>query len=67
MVTAKEIAEKVNAGSSFALKAGKRAVNKGIGKPLEYGLEIERNEFLRCFENEDAKVGLQSFLGNRNK
>jgi enoyl-CoA hydratase len=64
-VTAQEIAEKVGAGSSFALKAGKRAVNRGIGKPLEYGLEIEKNEFLRCFENSDAAEGLENYINRR--
>ena len=48
--------------ATFALRAAKEAVDKGIEVDLETGLEIERQQFASLFATEDRAIGMGSFV-----
>ena len=47
---------------SFAVRAAKEAVDRGIEVDLETGLEIERQQFAALFATEDRAIGMRSFV-----
>ena len=51
-------------GASFALRAAKEAVDRGMEVDLETGLEIERVQFAALFATEDQTTGMRSFVEN---
>ncbi|MFC6153739.1 enoyl-CoA hydratase/isomerase family protein [Nocardioides yefusunii] len=55
-------ASQFTAAASFALRAAKEAVDKGIEVDLETGLEIERQQFAALFATEDRAIGMGSFV-----
>jgi enoyl-CoA hydratase/carnithine racemase len=48
--------------ASFAVRAAKEAVDRGIEVDLETGLEIERQQFAALFATEDRAIGMGSFV-----
>lgn len=52
-------------GPTKAIAAAKRAINRGIGKPLKKALEIEAAAFNDCFWTDDAKAGVAAFIAKR--
>src|ERR687889_2136997 len=57
-------ARQFSAAASYALRAAKEAVDKGLEVDLDTGLEIERIQFAALFAPEDRATGMRSFLDN---
>lgn len=51
-------------GATYALRAAKEAVDRGLEVDLETGLEIERQQFAALFATEDRTLGMTSFIEN---
>jgi enoyl-CoA hydratase/carnithine racemase len=62
--TAVAMARKFAAGPPLALAAAKRAIDEGLDRPLQQGLELETELFAGLFDTEDQKTGMRSFLEN---
>jgi enoyl-CoA hydratase/carnithine racemase len=62
--TAVAMARKFAAGPPLALAAAKRAIDEGLDRPLQQGLELESELFAGLFDTEDQKTGMRSFLEN---
>jgi enoyl-CoA hydratase/carnithine racemase len=50
--------------ASYALRAAKESIDKGIEVDLATGLEIERIQFAALFATEDRTIGMASFMEN---
>ncbi|MGN6252141.1 MAG: enoyl-CoA hydratase/isomerase family protein [Marmoricola sp.] len=50
--------------ASYALRAAKEAIDRGLEVDLETGLEIERQQFAALFATRDRTIGMASFLEN---
>ena len=61
----RKYAEKLAGGAGEAIGSIKLAVNGGIERPLDEGLETERALVEPLFESEDAKEGLSAFMEKR--
>ncbi|MBV9831040.1 MAG: enoyl-CoA hydratase/isomerase family protein [Marmoricola sp.] len=48
--------------ATYALRAAKEAVDRGLEVDLETGLEIERQQFAALFATEDRAIGMGSFV-----
>ena len=48
--------------ASYALRAAKESIDRGLDVDLETGLEIERAQFAALFATEDRETGMQSFI-----
>ncbi len=57
-------ARQFSAAASFALRAAKESVDRGVEVDLVTGLEIERVQFAALFATEDRRIGMESFLAN---
>ena len=51
--------------ATYAVRAAKEAVDRGLEVDLETGLEIERQQFAALFGTRDRSIGMTSFLDNR--
>lgn len=51
-------------GASYALRAIKESVDRGLESDLETGLQIERQHFASVFATDDARTGMRSFIEN---
>jgi enoyl-CoA hydratase/carnithine racemase len=40
----------------------KQAIDRGLSRPLDEGLEIEKELFVETFRTNDARIGVRSFL-----
>jgi enoyl-CoA hydratase/carnithine racemase len=60
--TAVAMARKFAAGPPLALAAAKRAIDEGLDRPLQQGLELESELFAGLFDTEDQATGMRSFL-----
>jgi enoyl-CoA hydratase/carnithine racemase len=49
-------------GPSYALRAAKEAIDRGLEVDLETGLEIERVQFAALFATQDRMIGMHSFI-----
>ena len=49
-------------GASYALRAAKEAIDRGIETDLVTGLAIERMQFAGLFATQDRTIGMQSFV-----
>ncbi|HBK80278.1 MAG TPA: hypothetical protein DDZ83_11535 [Nitrospinae bacterium] len=72
VVPADSLMEEVNAlaaklaqKSAPAMELILRAANRGIGGPLEAGLELEADLFGICMTSEDSREGLSAFIEKR--
>lgn len=50
------------AAASYALRAAKETIDRGLEVDLESGLEIERQQFAALFATEDRTIGMGSFV-----
>ena len=50
------------AAASYAVRAAKESIDRGIEVDLETGLEIERQQFAALFATEDRAIGMRSFV-----
>jgi enoyl-CoA hydratase/carnithine racemase len=57
-------ASQFTGAASYAVRAAKEAIDKGLEVDLETGLEIERQQFAALFGTEDRRIGMQSFVEN---
>jgi enoyl-CoA hydratase/carnithine racemase len=48
--------------ASYALRAAKETIDRGLETDLETGLEIERQQFAALFATEDRDIGMRSFV-----
>jgi len=58
------MARKFAAGPPLALAAAKRAIDQGLDRPLQEGLELESELFAGLFGTEDQRTGMHSFVEN---
>ncbi|MEF8874497.1 MAG: enoyl-CoA hydratase-related protein [Candidatus Thermoplasmatota archaeon] len=61
----REIAEEISSNGPLAVRYAKSSMNEGIKVPLDEGLNIESEQFERCFETEDHEEGLEAFIEKR--
>ncbi len=59
---ARAMVERYVGGPSYAVRAAKEAIDRGLEVPIETGLEIERQLFAGLFATEDRSTGMQSFV-----
>jgi enoyl-CoA hydratase/carnithine racemase len=50
--------------ATYALRAAKEAIDRGLEVDLETGLEIERQQFAALFATRDRSIGMESFVEN---
>ncbi|MDQ6686796.1 MAG: enoyl-CoA hydratase-related protein [Actinomycetota bacterium] len=50
--------------ASYAVRAAKQAIDRGLEVDLETGLEIERQQFAALFATQDRRTGMESFIHN---
>ncbi len=62
--TARQIAGATPRAAPLALRAAKQAIDEGLERDLDAGLEIERLHFTGLFGTEDQQTGMRSFLEN---
>lgn len=55
-------AKQFSNAATYALRAAKEAVDRGLEVDLETGLEIERQQFAALFATEDRGIGMGSFV-----
>ncbi len=48
--------------ATYALRAAKESIDRGVEVDLETGLEIERQQFAALFATEDRSIGMSSFV-----
>ncbi len=48
--------------ATYAVRAAKESIDRGIEVDLETGLEIERQQFAALFATEDRRIGMESFV-----
>ncbi|WP_166140591.1 enoyl-CoA hydratase/isomerase family protein [Nocardioides ochotonae] len=51
-------------GATYAIRAAKEAIDRGLEVDLGTGLEIERQQFAALFATEDRTIGMRSFIDN---
>jgi enoyl-CoA hydratase/carnithine racemase len=61
---ARQLAVRYTAGAPLAVRAAKQAIDDGLERDLDAGLEIERLHFTGLFATEDQQTGMRSFLEN---
>jgi enoyl-CoA hydratase/carnithine racemase len=54
--------ERYVGGPTYALRAAKEAIDRGLEVDLETGLEIERIQFAALFATQDRSTGMASFV-----
>jgi enoyl-CoA hydratase/carnithine racemase len=57
-------AKQFSAGATYAIRAAKEAIDRGLEVDLDTGLEIERQQFAALFATEDRTIGMHSFVEN---
>jgi enoyl-CoA hydratase/carnithine racemase len=55
-------ARQFTGAASYALRAAKECIDRGLETDLETGLELERQQFAALFATEDRMIGMQSFI-----
>jgi enoyl-CoA hydratase/carnithine racemase len=55
-------ARRFTGAATYALRAAKEAIDRGLEVDLETGLEIERQQFAALFATEDRAIGMGSFV-----
>ena len=50
--------------ATYAVRAAKEAIDRGLEVDLETGLQIERQQFAALFATEDRTIGMDSFVAN---
>ena len=57
-------ARQFDGAATYALRAAKESIDRGLEVDLETGLEIERQQFAALFATEDRDIGMSSFVEN---
>jgi len=57
-------AQQFAGAASYAVRAAKESIDRGLEVDLETGLEIERQQFAALFATEDRTIGMRSFVEN---
>jgi enoyl-CoA hydratase/carnithine racemase len=57
-------ARQFTGAASYAVRASKEAIDRGLEVDLDTGLEIERQQFAALFATEDRTIGMSSFVEN---
>jgi enoyl-CoA hydratase/carnithine racemase len=57
-------ARQFTGAATYALRAAKETIDRGLEVDLETGLEIERQQFAALFATEDRSIGMSSFVEN---
>ncbi len=57
-------AQQFAGAATYAVRAAKESIDRGLEVDLETGLEIERQQFAALFATEDQSIGMQSFVEN---
>jgi enoyl-CoA hydratase/carnithine racemase len=55
-------ARQFTGAASYAVRAAKESIDRGLEVDLETGLEIERQQFAALFATEDRAIGMTSFV-----
>jgi enoyl-CoA hydratase/carnithine racemase len=55
-------ARQFSGAATYAVRAAKEAIDRGLEVDLETGLEIERQQFAALFATEDRGIGMSSFV-----
>ena len=50
--------------ATYALRAAKETIDRGLEVDLDTGLEIERQQFAGLFATQDRSIGMDSFVQN---
>jgi enoyl-CoA hydratase len=61
---ARALAARFVGGPSYAIRAAKEAIDRGLETDLDSGLEIERLHFAGLFATRDRETGMTSFVDN---
>jgi enoyl-CoA hydratase/carnithine racemase len=56
------LAAQCASGAVLAQMYAKQAIDRGLSRPLDEGLEIEKELFVETFRTNDARIGVRSFL-----
>ncbi len=57
-------AQQFAGGATYALRAAKESIDRGLEVDIETGLEIERAQFAALFATADRTTGMRSFIDN---
>lgn len=57
-------ASQFSKAATYAVRAAKESIDRGLEVDLDTGLEIERQQFAGLFATEDRTIGMQSFVEN---
>lgn len=57
-------ARQFSGAATYAVRAAKESIDRGLEVDLETGLEIERQQFAALFATEDRTIGMRSFVEN---
>ena len=60
------IAKKIAANGPFALKAIKRAINRGAGLEIDAAMKVEMEEYDKVAHSEDAMAGMEAFFAKKS-
>lgn len=64
---ASAMAAKIVANAPIAVRLCKDAINRGLQVDIDKAIEIEAEDFGKCFSSEDQKEGMSAFLERRDK
>lgn len=67
MEEARKMASVICANAPIAVKYCKDAINRGMQVDIDKAIEIEANDFGKCFDSEDQVEGMTAFLERREK
>ena len=67
MEEAKAMANAIMANAPIAVKLCKDAINRGMQVDIDEAIEIEAEDFGKCFATEDQKEGMTAFIEKRAK
>ena len=65
MGAAMKLAETIAANAPIAVRACKKAIDRGLELPMDEAVALEEKLFGSCFETEDQKEGMGAFLEKR--
>ena len=61
-----ELAQQIAANAPLAVRAVKRAVDEGAGRPLADALAIELEAYWTCIDSADRREGIRAFVEGRS-
>lgn len=67
MEEARAMANAIIANAPIAVKLCKDAINRGMQVDIDNAINVEAEDFGKCFDSEDQKEGMTAFLERRTK